>query len=399
MLHRYNAGFCLQSGFGTPADPARAAAFYSTAVSKYGHFGSAFQLGNMRLQGQGVERSVPAALRYLNSINALGPWAGWVRRGLDAYLERDAGRAALCYLHAAELGGFEVAHSNAAFLLAKGRPVPRTPLLAVLAAAGAEAYAAARGMLMSSLGLGTAAPEVTTTTTTTSTTTSLSDDSAGSIDTPPPQGATGSASASGGGGSASAAAPAPPPALAPLRSLQTAPGLYHPSALLRQLLLAAAHGDRAEDGAGAGDAGDAMRRTGDVFYNGQYEAFDARPGSQRALLWYARASARGSAVSSLSLGFMHQFGIGAADSNPARAEKYYNDALQKSDASSSSSSSGGGGAAPGVDAAPVRLLARAMALWLRACRERPLWTAGADALLQRVVRQFDFLGEEERPKN
>ncbi|CAM9636099.1 unnamed protein product, partial [Ectocarpus fasciculatus] len=212
----YNAGFCLQNGLGVVIDLERAASFYKKAITKYGHFGSAFLLGNMYYHGHGVQRSVEDALYYLNSINALGPWAGWVRRGLDAYLEKNVKHASLCYLHAGELGGFEVAHSNAAFLLRRSTRVSQPTFIESVVLGADEIFRNRMGFI------------------------------------------------------------------------------------------------------------------GDIFYNGMYLPFDDKPGSNRSVMWYSRASARGSAMSSFTLGFMHQFGIGTATKDVSRAEKYYSDALQRS---------------------------------------------------------------------
>ena len=41
---------------------------------------------------------------YLSAAMSVGPWGGWLRRGLDQYLAEAHSRSLLCYLHAAELG-------------------------------------------------------------------------------------------------------------------------------------------------------------------------------------------------------------------------------------------------------------------------------------------------------
>lgn len=56
------------------------------------------------LQGRGVTRSAKTALSYFSAATAIGPWAGWVRRGLDQYLRGHYDRSLGAYLHAAELG-------------------------------------------------------------------------------------------------------------------------------------------------------------------------------------------------------------------------------------------------------------------------------------------------------
>ena len=57
------------------------------------------------LQGVGVRRSAEDSLKYLSPIAGMGPWVGWVRRALDAYLNKDYAAAALAYAYSAEIGG------------------------------------------------------------------------------------------------------------------------------------------------------------------------------------------------------------------------------------------------------------------------------------------------------
>lgn len=52
-----------------------------------------------------MARSTVDSLHHLGPISSMGPWVGWIRRGLDAYLSGDHAAAALCYAHAAEIGG------------------------------------------------------------------------------------------------------------------------------------------------------------------------------------------------------------------------------------------------------------------------------------------------------
>ena len=91
-----------------------------------------------------VPRSSRDALIYLNAAKGIGPWMGWIRRGLDLYLASKASsssssttsissllsalqsggindinpimKSLMCYLYAGELG-YEVAQSNAGYIL------------------------------------------------------------------------------------------------------------------------------------------------------------------------------------------------------------------------------------------------------------------------------------------
>jgi TPR repeat protein len=127
-----NAGYCIEHGLGTEADPERAATFYIHAAKNFGHFGSIVAVGNMHYEGKGVPRSVKDSVYYLGVANDIGPWVGWLRRGFDQFVQGGKGgllsfesdqahknfmRSSLCYIHAGELGGYEVSQSNAAYLL------------------------------------------------------------------------------------------------------------------------------------------------------------------------------------------------------------------------------------------------------------------------------------------
>jgi TPR repeat protein len=95
----------MKKGLGVEKNESMAVTYYLEASRKFGHFGATFELGTMYLLGCGVDRSPTEALRYLSSVASMGPWVGWVRRGLDAYLEGQHALSAMCYLHAANIGG------------------------------------------------------------------------------------------------------------------------------------------------------------------------------------------------------------------------------------------------------------------------------------------------------
>jgi TPR repeat protein len=98
----------------------RAATFHQTAAKKFGNFDAVVRLGNLHLQGSGVSRSAQDSLTYFNVANAVGPWAGWLRRGFNQYVQGrsaesagnpfhrdhsgDYARALMAYLHSGEIG-------------------------------------------------------------------------------------------------------------------------------------------------------------------------------------------------------------------------------------------------------------------------------------------------------
>jgi len=51
-----------------------------------------------------VVRSAEEAMQYLFAAMHIGPWAGWLRRGLDHYLNGHYELSVHCYLHGGELG-------------------------------------------------------------------------------------------------------------------------------------------------------------------------------------------------------------------------------------------------------------------------------------------------------
>lgn len=155
----------------------------------------------------------------------------------------------------------------------------------------------------------------------------------------------------------------------PFSELQVSSNMYHPTAVLRQLLLSAQFGNK-----------DAIRLVGDLFYNGQYLPFDNRSGKHKAILWYSRASARGSGLSSFNLGFIHQFGIGT-EVNIFLSEQYYQDALKRSQSTVVSASS------DDINSRPMRFIARAMLWWVRSCRKYP-WLKPVADTVDLVVRKF-----------
>ena len=141
-----NAAYMLAHGIGVDKDKPRAARLYDESARRFGSFAAIHALSTIHLEAAGVARSPLQSLFFLTAANGVGPWAAWLRRGLDGYLQgarrqtavaaaaeslalagagggvdgvaRTAAfrRALACYLFAAEFG-FEVASSNAAFIL------------------------------------------------------------------------------------------------------------------------------------------------------------------------------------------------------------------------------------------------------------------------------------------
>ena len=113
----FNTGFCLEHGLGVSKDPVRASHFYLIAAKKFGAFDAVRGLAGFHMMGVGLQRSARDALPYITAaVDYAGPWAKWVRRGLDQFLNKDFARSLMCYLHAGEMGA-EVSQSNAAFIL------------------------------------------------------------------------------------------------------------------------------------------------------------------------------------------------------------------------------------------------------------------------------------------
>lgn len=114
----FNAGFCLQQGIGVIKDSIKAASFYLVAARKFGHFDSVYAIGAMYLRGEGLSRSAKSSLEYLIAATNIGPWSGWMRRGIDMYFSQKYRQAVLSYILAGEMG-YEVGISNSAYILTK----------------------------------------------------------------------------------------------------------------------------------------------------------------------------------------------------------------------------------------------------------------------------------------
>ena len=154
-------------------------------------------------------------------------------------------------------------------------------------------------------------------------------------------------------------------------------GIFHKSSLLRFLVLAA----------NAGNV-DAMSSVADVFLSGKYLPFDSVLGTERAVQWYSKASARGNVYSSFQLGVLAQFGIGCM-SDLQRAEVYYTDALQKGSTLSSEvvTTNGVLQTSNNANSYPVVIFAMAMRYWVNIAQSYT-WLSPINKLLNITVSYF-----------
>ncbi|CAM9541042.1 unnamed protein product, partial [Hapterophycus canaliculatus] len=117
----FNAAHCLVHGLGADQDLTRCEPQYLCSNrASWGHVDSAYELGYMHSQGTGVQRSPALAAEYLTQVAKVGPWGRRLRQAFDCYIEGDMLSALALYAQVAELG-YEVAASNAAFLLDGGK--------------------------------------------------------------------------------------------------------------------------------------------------------------------------------------------------------------------------------------------------------------------------------------
>lgn len=142
--------------------------------------------------------------------------------------------------------------------------------------------------------------------------------------------------------------------------------IFHPSQLLRTLLNAARKGNL-----------EAYSSIGDVFYKGAYNRFEGASDYQRAMSWYGRAAARGVAVSHFNMAFMHQFGLGVPV-NLIRAQKLYEKVIQKASSDASSD----------FYSIPVKMLSKAMLLWVKKSQKSPLSLAAFNAIAKQLVHTW-----------
>ncbi|XP_050354285.1 protein sel-1 homolog 1 isoform X2 [Nymphalis io] len=111
-------GLMYFAGAGVRRDFKQANKYFSLA-SQSGHVLALYYLGHMHAQGLGVLRSCTTAVELFKNVCERGPWASRLMLAHAAWRARDTESAFLQYLSLAERG-YEVAQSNAAFLLDEG---------------------------------------------------------------------------------------------------------------------------------------------------------------------------------------------------------------------------------------------------------------------------------------
>eukprot|EP01041_Mallomonas_annulata_P003465 gene3465-6894_t len=281
----FNAGFCLQNGIGATKNSAAAASFFQIAARKFGHFDSIHTLGNMHMIGDGVHRSSTDAVTYFNAAVNIGPWSGWLRRGLDQFLMKRYPRSLMCYVLAGELG-FEVSQSNAAFILR--RRLSSSSSLGT--DGGGQALMAGGSPLALALPVHTHLPKI-------SQIHHVNDDTDSDASTVTSNRISQKQNLT--------------------MNTNTSRHMFNPQVLsdrlyLRELALSAHTGST-----------DSAFAIANAFFHGQ----GVEKNCQAALWWYSKASSAGHSMSSVYLGFMHHFGI-CMPRNTIRAVRYYNEAIK-----------------------------------------------------------------------
>lgn len=115
----YNVAQCYMHGFGTEINLLQAYEYLRIGASKFGHFDCITQVGYMLYDGdvRGLPRQPIDASKYLLEASSLGPWAVWVRRGFDNYLMSTYTKSFMCYLLASEIGAYDTAYNNMAYII------------------------------------------------------------------------------------------------------------------------------------------------------------------------------------------------------------------------------------------------------------------------------------------
>lgn len=89
---------------------------YFTMASHSGHVLAYYNLGQMHAQGTGTMRSCPTAVEFFKNVAERGRWGELLMQAHGDYRNKKSNEAFTQYALLAELG-YEVAQSNAAFML------------------------------------------------------------------------------------------------------------------------------------------------------------------------------------------------------------------------------------------------------------------------------------------
>lgn len=92
---------------------------YFSLASQSGHVLAYYNLAQMHATGTGMMRSCPAAVELFKYVAERGKWGEKLMEAHMLYREERYDEAFMIYALLAELG-YEVAQSNAAFLLERG---------------------------------------------------------------------------------------------------------------------------------------------------------------------------------------------------------------------------------------------------------------------------------------
>ena len=117
---------------------------YFNLASQTGHVLAFYNLAQMHATGTGMIRSCPTAVELLKTVAERGKWSDQLMAAHTDYREGRIDQALVTYLLLAEMG-FEVAQSNAAFILDRGEATILTPEEGLVAALGLWHQAAAQG--------------------------------------------------------------------------------------------------------------------------------------------------------------------------------------------------------------------------------------------------------------
>lgn len=101
---------------------------YFTLASQSGHVLAFYNLAQMHATGTGMIRSCPAAVELFKNVAERGKWGEKLMEAHTLYREEKIDEAFMLYALLAELG-YEVAQSNAAFLLDRGEYLKKSNML------------------------------------------------------------------------------------------------------------------------------------------------------------------------------------------------------------------------------------------------------------------------------